>query len=162
MEFKGEKWPASHQGMVAAFPQLLTERRGPRGWKESVCSQGSSSAAATATCYHHDGTDMSFSVMDYLTIEAVQRQLDEAYLYDYAGSRGKIPAPAKPAPHPMLPAEALATLPEEGASARITGDVYFSFPNDPGRERYIISVKWRGHSQDEVLKYWWAEAPLGK
>ncbi|MEV0763030.1 hypothetical protein [Nocardia sp. NPDC050435] len=154
-------WPESHQYIADAFPNLIPKRIVRPGWRGFQCDTGGS---GRIRCYQ-PGTqadEVRFSIVDRATVEAVQREFDAMLAEDVTYKTGAVPSRTRPLTHPQLAGEALALISGAKTFAEIEATLFVSFPNEPGRDRYVLSVKWEGHTADEVLKYWWTEAPLGR
>lgn len=151
-----------HQYIKDAFPRLISDRN-EKGWKQVACYIGYHAERNEIDCHHHDNSGISFTIEDHSTPSAAQEYLNS----DLFRGREIVSGPdiihsaeTKPAPHPELDAPSQMTVPPQQSAASIFGGAYFSFPTDPVRGRYVISVKWSGHTAEDLLREWWSQAPL--
>jgi hypothetical protein len=154
-------WGA-HQYISDDFPHLVPERYG-RGWNQVSCYTGENPRGHEIKCNHMDNSGISFTIEDHSTLSAVQERLNSnEFSYTDFSSGTVHSAETRSAPHPRLAAPAQMTLPPENSSAAVFADAYFSFPADPVRGRYLITVKWPDHTAAEILEAWWSHAPLDR
>ncbi|WP_063128701.1 serine/threonine-protein kinase [Nocardia fusca] len=155
-------WGA-HQYIRDDFPGLVPERDMLRGWKQASCYTGKNARGYEIKCNHFDNSGISFTIEDHSTLSAVEERLD-SYEFVYSepvqGPDIVHSAETKSAPHSRLGTPAQVTVPPPNSAASVFAAAYFSFPADPVRGRYLITVKWPGHTADDILRDWWAQAPL--
>ncbi|MCX0274624.1 serine/threonine protein kinase [Nocardia zapadnayensis] len=154
-----------HQYMRDEFPGLVPERDLERGWKQVSCYTGYHAKRNEIECHHHDDSGISFAIEDNFTPSAVQERLNSnEFRYQEFPPRpdNLHTSDTRPAPNPTLRASAQMTVPAEHSEATIYAAAYFSFPTDPVRGRYLITVEWPGHTADDILRDWWSQAPLDR
>ena len=142
-----------------AFPDLVPEA-GPshEGWRQASCRP---SNYGEITCMHMDNSGISFVIEDFEDPMAAEAELKSEDLHDTRQGT-EIEDTEKLAPNPTLDLPAKMTVPAEGSRASYGYDAYFSFMTDRDRSRYLITVNWPRHTADDILRNWWAVAPLGK
>lgn len=150
------------------FPGLVPVRPGPwyiasdPGWKQVVCRTGATVGGYEFVCHHQDGSGIYFVIKDYTIVDGgLQGRLNSEDFREEDYERDVVIQPeTQSVTNPTLDAPAQLTVPAEGSSAAYSYQAYFSFPADPTRRNYLIMVKWPGHTADDILREWWAQAPL--
>lgn len=147
------------QAVRDAFPDLVPEA-GPshEGWRKASCRP---SNYGEITCMHMDNSGISFKIEDFEDPLTAEAELKSEDLHDTRQGT-EIEDTEKLAPNPTLDLPAKMTVPAVGSRASYGYDAYFSFMTDRDRSRYLIMVNWPGHTADDILRDWWAVAPLSK
>ncbi|MGW5383332.1 serine/threonine-protein kinase [Nocardia sp. NPDC003963] len=155
---KTTRW-GEQQPIANAFPGLVPERSQLPGWQQASCRQGDDPPGHEIYCRPREDSGVTFRIVDHSTPRAAQEELKSNWGFG-PGTETILSPETQPAPNPTLAAPALMTVPPLSSRAAAWGDAYFSFPSDPVRDRFLISVDWPGHSVDDILREWWSKAPL--